>query len=385
MRILSGLAVGALALGLADPAKADSPYSVEILAEGLERPWAMAFLPGSSDLILTSRLGRVMIYEAESGEILEITGAPEVDARRQGGLLDIAPAPDFAQSSHVYMTWSGRTEGSDTTTHLGRARLDRAAGALADLEVLHVVGPAMDSQAHYGSRIVFADGHVFVGLGDRNRKDFGPDHISQDLSSENGSVIRLTPDGAIPEDNPFVGEEGAAGAIWSYGHRNIQAMAVHPGTGEIWLAEHGEAGGDEINVVARGGNYGWPLAAFGVDYRTGERFAEPHRPGDGFVAPVFHWPPGREDHFPPSGMAWYTGEAFPDWQGHLLVGNLFHRYLGLFAVDGHEVSAPIRLLEGEGWRIRDVAVGPEDGFIYVIADDDAAPLMRLVPANGADG
>lgn len=382
MRITTTVAASALALSLAFPAVADDkPYSIEILAEGLENPWAMAFLPGSGDIILTSRLGRVMIHDAESGEILDISGAPEVDSRSQGGLLDIAPAPDFEESGMVYMTWSGVTEGSDTTTHLGRARLDRDAGALQDLEVLHIVSPAMDSQAHYGSRIVFADGHVFVGLGDRNSKDFGPDHISQDLSSENGSVIRLTMDGEIPDDNPFVDQEGAAGAIWSYGHRNIQAMSLNPDTGEIWLAEHGEAGGDEINVVERAGNFGWPLAAYGVDYRTGEQFADTHQPDDGFIAPVFHWPPGRDDHFPPSGMAWYDGEAFPDWQGHLLVGNLFHQYLGLFAVDGHDVSAPVRLLEGEGWRIRDVAIGPDDGFIYVIADGEDVPLLRLVPSE----
>jgi hypothetical protein len=154
--------------------------------------------------------------------------------------------------------------------------------------------------------------------------------------------MRLTLDGEIPDDNPFVDQEGAAGAIWSYGHRNIQAMSQHPETGEIWVAEHGEAGGDEINIVQRGENFGWPLAAYGVDYRTGEQFADTPQPGDGFVAPVYHWPPGRDAHFPPSGMAWYEGDAFPDWQGHMLVGNLFHEYLGLFAVDGSEVSSPRR-------------------------------------------
>ena len=385
MRFLSSVALGAVALGCSQaislPAQAQDEYSVEILAEGLESPWGMSFLPDSNDIIMTGRQGQVMLYDAGSGEVRQVSGAPQVDARRQGGLLDIAPSPDFAETRAVYMTWSAGTGGGDTTTVLGRALLDRDGGSLTDLEVLHRVTPALDSQGHYGSRIVFADGHVFVGLGDRNQKNFGPDHFSQDLSSENGSVIRLTMDGQIPGDNPFAGQHGAAGAIWSYGHRNIQAMAVHPDTGEIWLAEHGEAGGDEINVVQRGGNYGWPLAAFGVDYRTGEQFADPHQPGDGFIAPVFHWPPGRSDHFPPSGMAWYDGDAFPQWQGHLLVGNLFHRYLGLFAVDGHEVSAPVRLLENRDWRIRDVAVGPDDGYIYVIVDADDAPLLRLVPSG----
>lgn len=385
MHRLSLIAVGGLVLGAASCAQAqdegEEGYAVEMLAEGLEHPWALAFLPGSNDIIMTGRLGRVMIYEADSGQVVEISGAPSVDSRNQGGLMDVKPAPDFAASNVIYLTWSGSVEGGNTTTHLGRARLDRDAQQLTDLEVLHVVGPAMDSQAHYGSRIAFADGHVFVGLGDRNQKDFGPDHIAQDLSSENGSVIRLTLDGEIPADNPFVGRAGAAGAIWSYGHRNIQAMAQHPDTGEIWVVEHGEAGGDEINILERGANFGWPLAAHGVDYRTGEQFAETPRPDDGFVAPVFHWPPGRDAHFPPSGLAWYEGNAFPGWQGHMLAGNLYHEYLGLFAVDGREVGAPQRLLDGRGWRIRDVAVGPQDGYIYVIADDESAPLLRLVPSR----
>lgn len=353
-------------------------YRVEMLAEGLERPWALAFLPDSQDMLITLRGGGLLLRKAGSGELVTLAGAPEVDSRGQGGLLDIEPAPDFTDSKLVYLTWAGRGEGG-SSTHLGRARLDRTAARLVDLEVLHVVAPFIDTPAHYGSRIAFADGYVFAGLGDRNRKDFGPDHIAQDLSSENGAVIRLTLDGEIPDDNPFVGQAGAAGAIWSYGHRNIQAMAVHPETGAIWLAEHGEAGGDEVNIVQRGGNYGWPLASFGVDYRSGQPFAPQHEEGDGFIAPVYHWPAGRDDHFPPSGMAFYTGDAFPEWRGHMLIGNLFHRYLGLFALDGQTVEDPHRLLDGRGWRIRDVAIGPKDGFIYAIVDDNAAPLIRLVP------
>ena len=370
----------ALALIAATPALA-ADYDVEILAEGLEKPWGMAFVPGTGDILITGRSGRLMLWDASSGDVTAIDGAPEVDSRGQGGLLDIAPGPDFADTGTVFLTWVARVDGG-STTHLGRGRLDMDAGALHDLEVLFRVSPGVDSRAHFGSRIAIRDGYIFVGTGDRNFKNFGPDHIAQDLSSENGAVIRLNLDGSVPDDNPFVGVDGASPAIWSYGHRNIQAMAVHPDTGDLWLAEHGEAGGDEINLVERGGNYGWPLAAFGVDYRRGEQFADPHRPGDGFNAPAFHWPPGRSDHFPPSGMAWVTGDAFPAWEGHMLVGNLYHRYLGLFAVDGAQVSAPSRLLEGRGWRIRDVAVGPDDGFIYVIVDGDSAPLLRLVPAGG---
>ena len=373
------LSCAATALLAAAPALAQD-YEAEMLAEGLDSPWGMAFMPGGRDILMTSRNGALMLWRAEDGETVAISGAPEVDTAQQGGLLDIAFSPDFVDDALVYLTWSGAVDGG-TTTHVGRGRLDLEAAALTDVETLFAVSPAVDSAAHYGSRIVFHDGHMFVGLGDRNSKEFGPDHIAQDLGSENGSVIRLTLDGDIPQDNPFVGQDGAAEAIWSYGHRNIQAMAVHPETGDIWLAEHGEAGGDEINIVQRGGNYGWPLAAFGVDYRTGEQFAQPHREGDGFVAPVHHWPPGRDAHFPPSGMAWYDGEAFPEWRGRLLIGNLFHEYLGLFEIDGETVSPPERLLQGEGLRIRAVAVGPEDGFVYVLADGEAAPLLRLKPAG----
>lgn len=368
----------ATAIIVATPAFAN--YTVETLAEGLDRPWAMTFLPNGDDILMTGRGGTFFLYEASSGEITELEGAPDVDTANQGGLLDIALAPDFEDSNTVYMTWSGTVEGG-TTTHLGRGTLNLDEGRVNDVEVLFQVSPGVESDAHYGSRIVFHDGHLYMSTGDRNSKEFGPDHIAQDLSSENGSVIRLTLDGDIPDDNPFVDTEGAAPAIWSYGHRNIQAMTVHPETGEIWVAEHGEAGGDEINIVARGENFGWPLAAYGVDYRTGEQFADIPQDGDGFVAPVYHWSPGRDDHFPPSGIAFYDGDAFPDWQGHMMVGNLYHEYLGLFAVDGENVSDPERLLEGEGHRIRDVAVGPNDGYVYVLADGEGVPLLRLTPSE----
>ncbi len=382
MRLHTPAAMLLGATALAAPALADAPYEVETLVEGLDRPWGMAFLPGTQDLIITKRGGSVALWEHGSDSVTDISGAPSVIADGQGGLLDVAPAPDFEASGMVYMTWvASHEDGEGTTTHVGRAMLDREARALTDLEVLHVVSPGFGNAAHFGSRIAFVDDHLFVGFGDRNFKDFGPDHVAQDLSTENGAVIRLTMDGEIPDDNPFVDVDGAAGAIWSYGHRNIQAMAVHPDTGQLWLAEHGESGGDQINLVSRGGNYGWPLVSFGVDYRTGEPFTDVPQHGDGFVFPAFHWGPGREDHFPPSGMTFYDGDAFADWQGRMLVGNLFHRYIGLFAVNGDEVSAPERLVEDLDLRIREIEVGPEDGFIYVIADGDDVPLFRLVPAD----
>ena len=376
------LLAASLALALALPAAAvepapDAPHRVEVLATGLDRPWALAILPGSGDILLTERGGDVRLWQAETGRLIPLDGAPRVRDGGQGGLLDVALAPDFAESGHVYAAWTA-ARGDLSTTALGRFRLDLGAAALVDPEALFEVTPALPGQGHYGARIAFADGHLFLGLGDRQSKDFTPAHPSQDLSTENGSVVRLRLDGSVPEDNPFVGQPGAAPAIWSYGHRNIQAMAMHPVTGALWLAEHGEAGGDEINIVRRGANYGWPLASHGVSYRGGATFAPPHQPGDGFEAPVFHWGPGRADNFPPSGMAFYDGAAFPDWRGHLLIGNLAHRYLGLFAVQGETVAPPLRLLADRGWRIRDVAVGPE-GFIYGISDGRDAVLFRIVP------
>ncbi|ATX67752.1 glucose dehydrogenase [Roseinatronobacter bogoriensis subsp. barguzinensis] len=359
------------------PAQAENGYSIETLVEGLDRPWGMAFLPDHNDMILTLRGGDVVLWNMDDG-VVPITGAPDVVSEGQGGLLDVAVGPNFDSDGWVYMSWVAPVE-DGTSTHIGRAQLDRDALALTDLEVLHIVQPGIDSGAHFGSRIVFQDGYLFAGFGDRGSKDFSDSHISQDLSSENGAVIRLTLDGDIPEDNPFVGEDGAADAIWSYGHRNIQAMTIHPETDAVWLAEHGEAGGDEVNIVERGANFGWPLASEGVTYSGGEQFAEPHQPDDGFVAPIHAWPAGRDNHNPPSGMVFYEGDAFEDWQGHLLIGNLYHRYLGLWAEEDDGLSEVARLLDGEDLRIRDVAIGPEDGFIYVLADGEDAPLLRLTP------
>jgi len=378
--LLAALAL-TTALGTAAAAQAQTAYTVEPLAEGLNQPWALAFLPGTNDIIMTGKTGEIMIWEAESGEVVPIEGAPEVDARGQGGLLDIALAPDFTQSDMLYLTWSGANDAGETATHLGRARLDRGQGTLSDLETLHIVEPFMDSQGHYGSRIAFDEGHVYFTAGDRQQKDFGFAHIAQDRGNGYGTVMRLGMDGSVPEDNPYFGEDGTAPEIWSFGHRNIQAMTVHPQTGALWVADHGEAGGDEINIIQRAGNFGWPLAHYGVDYRTGEPFATPPTEGDGFVSPVFHFGPGREDNFPPSGMVFYEGLAFPEWRGDLLVGNLRHQYLGRFAIDGEAVGVPERLLVDQGWRIRDVVVGPDDGFVYVISDGEGATLARLVPAS----
>lgn len=387
-RRAAGASALALALGLAAaPALADSHVAVETVVESLESPWAIAFLPEGDRALVTQRTGGLRLVTIAGGEVAEIAGAPEVVAEGQGGLLDIALHPDYPAEPWVYLTWSGADAEGRTATHVGRAELDLDAMTLGEIEELFVAGPffaTSESRGHYGSRIAFGDGYLFVGFGDRQFKDFGPAHIAQDLSSANGALVRLNLDGSVPDDNPFVATEGAEPAIWSYGHRNIQALTVHPETGAIWIAEHGEAGGDEINISVEGGNFGWPLAGYGVDYRTGEQFSVGHDEIEDVIAPVYHWGPGREDNFPPSGMVFYQGEAFPEWQGRLLIGNLGHEYLGLFEVSGESVSDPERLLEGRGWRIRDVAVGPADGFVYALVDGQDAPLVRLVPGNDED-
>lgn len=376
----------AIALALALPAAATAQggdghgYRVEVLHEGLDRPWAMAFLPGTADLLITGRGGALWHWQAGGG-LTDLSGLPPVDDRGQGGLLDLAIDPGFADNGRVWLAWAGpcgAAGAGGATTHLGHARLDLDAARLDDLETVFAAAPCMDSPAHFGARIVIHDGHVFMGLGDRNQKDFGPDHIAQRLDSENGAVIRLTLDGDVPADNPLVGQDGAAPAIWSHGHRNIQAMTIQPDTGRLWLAEHGENGGDEINIVERGGNYGWPLASFGTTYRGGAVFAPPHQPGDGFVAPVWNSPAGRAAVFPPSGMTFVDGAAFADWQGDLLVGNLGRRFLGRFTLDGDTPTLAQQLLDGRDWRIRDVAIGP-DGLIHVLSDGPDAVLARLSP------
>jgi len=353
-------------------------YRVEILAEGLDRPWGMDFLP-SGELVITLRGGALVLWDGAT--MRPVAGAPAVVDRGQGGLLDVAVDPDFAQSGRVWLSWVAPLRGGRPSTHLGHARLDPGAARIDGLETVLAMEPAVSGNNHFGGRLLIHDGHVWLGLGDRNSKDFGPDHVAQDLSSENGSVVRLRLDGSVPADNPFVDRAGARPAIYSYGHRNVQAITAHPRTGEVWVGEHGESGGDEINILRPGGNFGWPLASHGVSYMIGRQFAPPHRAGDGFEAPVYHWGPGRSDNFPPSGMVFYEGAAFAQWQGHLLMGNLGHRYLGLFSVEGRAVTQVDRLLEGRGWRIRDVAVGPQDGFVYVLADGAGAPLLRLVPAR----
>ncbi|AXR76821.1 PQQ-dependent sugar dehydrogenase [Natrarchaeobaculum sulfurireducens] len=362
----------------------DDPFETETVVDGLEHPWGMAFLPDDEHLLVTERPGRLALVDRETGDLEDVSGTPGVADGGQGGLLDVAIHPEFDDDPWLYLTYAIGTDDGGSTTALGRTRLDVDEAALADGEELYVVEPSVDSTAHYGSRVVFDDdGLLYATVGDRGSKDFGEDHYSQDLTTEIGTTLRLEDDGSIPEDNPFVDGEGPAGedaleAIYSYGHRNAQGMTVHPETGNLWQSEHGEEDGDELNVVEAGGNYGWPIAHTGCEYGTDDLVGDDPFERDDVVDPVYYWE-CTTGGFPPGGMAFYDGDAFTEWEGDLLVGTLAGEYLGRFTVDGTDVEESDRLLEGRGWRIRDVAVAPDTGYPYVAVDDADAPIVRLLP------
>ena len=352
---------------------------VETVGPGLDEPWGITTVPDAPQLLVTERVGGLVLVDTETDTGEVITGLPDVHVAGQGGLLDVAVHPDFPDERWLYLTYSATDNAGESATHLARGRLDRAEFRLIDLEVLAVAEPFVGSTGHYGSRVIFGpDDNVYVTSGDRQDKEFGPDHPSQDLSTEHGVTMRLNPDGSIPADNPFVDDPDAADTIYSYGHRNAQGMTVHPETGEIWQSEHGEQDGDEINVIERGGNYGWPVTHYGCTYAGGDSIGDlPHERKD-VVDPVFYWE-CNSGGFPPAGMTFYEGNAFPEWQGDLFVGNLAGQYLGRFSVDGRTVEEAEPLLSGRGWRVRDVEADPETGYLYVAIDDTDSPLVRVRP------
>ncbi|WP_200840183.1 PQQ-dependent sugar dehydrogenase [Halorubrum sp. JWXQ-INN 858] len=383
------------------------PYAVETVVDGLERPWGLAFLPDGDGLLVTERRGTLRLVDVAAGTTRTVGGTPDVAAAGQGGLLDVALGPAFSEEPWVYLTFSASNGAGETTTCLGRGRLDGDPSddgtepSLAGFETAYVAEPFVDSTGHYGSRVVFGrDGMAYVTVGDRQFKDFGPEHVSQDPSNDLGAVLRLEPDGAVPADNPFVDDPAVSDAVYAYGLRNTQGLTVHPGTGDLWASEHGERDGDSITVIERGGNHGWPVAHYGCAYGTDAPVGDRPDERDDVVDPVHYWECGSGG-FPPAGMTVYRGDAFPAWEGDLFVGTLAGGYLGRFGIEGYEgavgggdvgggdgndgdrdaiaVTEREALLAGEGWRVRDVAVAPDTGFLYVAIDDADVPLLRLVP------
>ena len=357
--------VAALAVCVAGPGAAATGFRVQTLADGLDHPWALAFLPGG-DMLVTERSGGLLRLGPDGSREARIAGVPEVDARNQGGLLDVALDPDFDDNRRVYLTWSGAC-GAGNATHLGRGRLE--GDRLSGFETLFVATPCVGSTKHFGSRIVFdRSGHLWMTLGERGERE-----RAQDLTDHNGSVIRLNPDGSVPADNPFVGRDDARPAIYSYGHRNAQGAALHPGTGEVWIHEHGPRGGDEINIPEAGADFCWPRTTYGREY-WGPEIGPDELPGT--VQPIHYWVPS----IAPSGMAFYTGDRFPEWKGDLFVGALALTHVAHLELDGREVVSEEQLLDDRGWRIRDVRAGP-DGYLYLLTDAGNGRLVRLVPAE----
>ncbi|MEO1248589.1 MAG: PQQ-dependent sugar dehydrogenase [Pseudomonadota bacterium] len=370
--VLAAIAVAALPLtaALAQTESVfeseDHRFTLETVIDGLENPWGMAFLP-NGDILVTERPGRLRLIE--EGQLVDqpIDGLPDIRAQGQGGLLDVAIDPDFDQNSLVYLSYSaGGLLGSGTT--VSRGRLDGL--ELVDVEEIFRAEPRSRGGRHFGSRLLFDDdGHLFITTGDRGSRDY-----AQQLDDHRGSMIRLMPDGSVPLDNPFIGQAGALTEIFSYGHRNIQGIALDSETGILWTHEHGPRGGDEVNVIKPGLNYGWPVITYGEEYSGGSIGVGTQ--ADGMEEPATYWVPS----IAPSGMAYYDGAAFEGWQGNLFVGALAGSLLVRLETDGEQITHEERLLEDYGRRIRDVKTGP-DGLLYLLIDEAPGPLLKMVPAE----
>ena len=346
---------------------------VTTVIDGLAEPWGFQQLPDETWLI-TEKEGALRMLSADGALSEPISGTPEVDARDQGGLLDVAIDPDFEENRFVYLSFSEPGEDDTNSTALFKARLSDDGTALEDGEVIFSQQPKVASTMHYGSRIVFdGDGHVFLTMGERSDEEFRAQ--AQDLDSHLGKIVRLNLDGSVPDDNPFVDQEGALPEIWSYGNRNVQAAAWNAETGTLWEIEHGPRGGDELNNIEPGNNYGWPLVTEGVNY-DGSTIGEGEATMEGVTDPVLTWTPV----IAPSGMIIYDGEAFPEWQGDVFVGGLASAALVRVDVEGDTVEEGERFLEDLAFRIQDVAQGA-DGMIYVITDDTNGQVLRIAPAD----
>ena len=342
---------------------------VNVLARGLEHPWSLAFLPDGR-MLVTERPGRLR-YVAADGALdpTPIAGLPEaVAAAGQGGLHDVTLHPGFPRNRLVYLAYAGRGAGG-YGTELARGRLE--GHRLTDVEVLFRALPKSRGGQHFGGRVVFdGAGHLFLTLGDR-----GDRPRAQDLGDHAGSIIRLGEDGGVPADNPFVPSAGARPEIFTLGNRNVQGAAMNPWTGELWTHEHGPQGGDEVNVIRAGANYGWPVVTYGRNYVFGTRIGEgTHK--EGMAPPLHQWTPS----IAPSGMAFYDGDKFPGWRGSLLVGALKFRLLARLEFEGERFVREERMLEDAIGRIRDVRVGPE-GYVYLLSDARKGVIARLEPAD----
>lgn len=341
-------------------------FRVVTLVRGLEHPWGLAFLPGG-DMLVTERPGRLLRVDAKTLKPKAVRGLPPIATVGQGGLLDVALHPNFESNRLIYLSFAGEDD-DGAGTEVARGRLD--GHTLENVEILFRALPKSRGGRHFGSRLLFdRDGYLLITLGDR-----GDRPRAQDIGDHAGSVIRINDDGSVPADNPFTNTPGARPEIFTYGNRNVQGIALDPSSGRVWAHEHGPQGGDEVNVLEAGRNYGWPVITYGRNYVTGTKIGEgTHKAG--MEQPRHQWTPS----IAPSGMTLYTGDKFPAWRGNLFVGALKYRLVVRLELDGENVVHEERMLEDVLGRIRDVRTGP-DGYIYLLTDHGDGVLARLEPA-----
>jgi glucose/arabinose dehydrogenase len=337
-------------------------YTLQNVVTGIEIPWGMTWLPDGS-MLITEKSG--ILYQVKNGTKTEIKNMPAVYLRGQGGLMDIALHPSYAKNGWIYMTYaSSEGDGDGGNTKLIRAKL--IDGSLAQMESLYKATPNSTRGQHFGSRIIFDnDGFLYFSIGERGNEKENP----QDIKRDGGKIYRLNDDGSIPQDNPFVGQAAAKEAIYTYGNRNPQGMAKHPETGEIWAHEHGPKGGDEINIIKKGANYGWPIVTYGINYNGTTISTETTKPG--IENPIYYWLPS----IAPSGMTFVTGDRYPYWKGHLLAGSLKFEYLELLKLRGNTVIDRQKIATNIG-RVRNVAQSP-DGYIYLAVEGKG--IFKIIP------
>lgn len=347
------------------PSAIEGIIDVQTVAEGLEHPWGLAFLPDGR-MLVTERPGRLRLVMLNGSLSAPLKGVPSVQHSGQGGLLDVKLDPKFPENHWVYLSYAEPAPDGTAGTAVARGRL--MADRLDDVRVIYRQQPKVKGDLHFGSRLVFLrDGTLAITQGDR----FEFRAQAQDLSSGLGKIVRINPDGSVPRDNPFSNVPGTRPEIWSYGHRNVQAAALHPETGQLWTVEHGARGGDELNHPEPGKNYGWPVITYGVDYNgstIGEGTAK-----IGMEQPVYYWDPV----IAPSGMAFYTGTNYPRWQGSLFIGSLQPGLLVRLIMEAGQVQGEERYLDKLGERIRDVQQGPDD-FLYLLTDNKHGRILRVV-------
>ncbi len=345
-------------------------FDVVVLASGLEEPWAVEPL-GDGSLLVTEKPGRMRLVSAEGKVGEPIAGVPKVDDRNQGGLLDLALSPRFGADRTIYWSFSEPRQGGNATS-VARGVLSADRRRLDQVRVIFRALPTFEGTMHFGSRVVFGpDGMLYVTLGERSDRAIRPQ--AQQLDSHMGKVLRITPDGAAPPDNPFVGKPGVRKEIWTLGHRNVQSAAFDS-RGQLWTVEHGARGGDELNRLEKGKNYGWPLVTYGIEY-SGQPIGGSVTAREGFEQPVYYWDPV----IAPSGAEFYSGDAFPAWRGSLFIGALREQRLVRLAIEGNRVTGEEHLLTDRGQRVRDVRQGP-DGALYVVTDERNGELWKITPA-----